>query len=99
MLLVAVWSLLIIVLAHKILTFLRDTLTVPRVRDLAVRPSAERAKLQAMAAIASPTSKPAHLDTDAHISPDDATQMRNELRTFLSELKRDRSTPSRGKRA
>ena len=88
MLSAAVCSLIIIVLAHCIFAFLRDTLTVPRVRDLAVGPVAEREKLKAIAAEVRPAPPSAPRPTQPPETVDQA-KMRNELRTFMCELKRE----------
>jgi len=77
-------SLIIIVLAHYIYIFLKDTLTVPQVRDLVVAPVKARAELIAMANSAHDRRAKRELP-----GVGDRAQMRDELRTFMSELKRN----------
>ena len=86
MLSAAVLSLVIIVLAHYILAFLKSTLTVPLVRDLAVGPGQERAKLQALAHAPLPGA------TTSMAQCEDRAKMRAELRTFIGELKRNNTS-------
>jgi len=71
-------------LAHHLFNFFKDTLTVPKVKDLVQQPTASYKDIEELISkevAAPPTPK------EPDIDPDD---MRNELKSFFKELKENK---------
>lgn len=73
-------SLILIILVHHLYFFLKDTLTVPKVKDLVQQPSKSYKEIEETL-----TNKP---DKNNNIKPDeiDKTEMKNELKQFFNDL-------------
>ena len=82
----AVASLLLIVTVHQIYLFLRDTLTVPRVRDFVHKPAQRCSALEIAASVGEDAS---HAPPD--VPPPDKKEMKAELGAFLQRLQRGES--------
>lgn len=76
-------SLILIILVHHIFFFLKDTLTVPKVKDLVHQPFKSYKEIEETLAC-----KPV-INTNDNISSTeiDKTEMKNELKQFFNELK------------
>jgi hypothetical protein len=74
-------SLILIMLSHHLFNFFKDTLTVPKVKDLVQQPTASYKNIEELIAKDDTTpiiTKEVDLDTN---------DMRNELKSFFKELK------------
>ena len=73
-------SLILIILVHHLYFFLKDTLTVPKVKDLVQQPSKSYKEIEETL-----TNKP---DKNNNIKSDeiDKTEMKNELKQFFNDL-------------
>jgi hypothetical protein len=94
MLSAAVSSLIVIIVLHYIYLFLRDALTVPKIRDMVRKPQARCSRM--LEGAAAPVPVPARPSTQ---EPDKAS-MRAELGAFLRDLKRapgDVPVPAHGR--
>lgn len=90
MLATAVSSLLVIIVMHYLYLFLRDALTVPKIRDMVRKPQARCSRMLACAAPG--PGDGSRLPATGTASPDRDT-MQAELGAFLRDLKRDDARP------
>jgi len=77
-------SLILIMLAHHLFIFFKDTLTVPKVKDLVQQPTASYKNIEELISqetTASITSNDKDIDTN---------EMRDELKSFFKELKENK---------
>ena len=90
MLATALSSLVVIIVLHYLYIFLRDALTVPKIRDMVRKPQARCMKILGEAAGGSPQAQDsaAHTPMPAATLPDKMA-MQAELGAFLRDLKRD----------
>jgi hypothetical protein len=94
---VAITSLVVIVVLHYIYLFLRDALTVPKIRDMVRKPHIKSSQMLAVADKPRitreqivPSAPPALPDP----ATPDKSEMRAELGAFLRELKKTNATPN-----
>ena len=75
-------SLILIILVHHLYFFLKDTLTVPKVKDLVYQPSKSYKEIEETL-----INKP-DKNKNNNIKPDeiDKTEMKNELKQFFNDL-------------
>ncbi len=73
-------SLVLIMLIHYLYSFFKNTLTVPKVRDLVNKPTARYNEILETIKTSTPKA--------AAPNPEIKTEMQNELRTFLQDLKK-----------
>ena len=85
MLATAASSLLIILVLHYLYLFLRDALTVPKIRDMVRKPQARCSEMLDIADRA----KPVMPDMRSQPAPPDQSSMKAELGAFLRDLKRE----------
>ena len=96
MLATALSSLVVIIVLHYLYLFLRDALTVPKIRDMVRKP--QRRCSQMLHAMDAPgTRRPeeavhAPTDTPTSANPPDRVAMQAELGAFLRDLKREGSS-------
>ena len=76
-------SLVLIMLIHYLYSFFKNTLTVPKVKDLVNKPTERYNEI--LETIKTP--KPKAVTTDPEIK----TEMQNELRSFLQDLKKPKT--------
>ncbi len=79
-------SLILIMLAHHLFIFFKDTLTVPKVKDLVQQPTASYKNIEELIAkedVAPPIAKESDIDPN---------EMRNELKSFFKELKENKGS-------
>ena len=89
MLATALSSLVVIIVLHYLYIFLRDALTVPKIRDMVRKPQARCLRmLDGAASSVQPTGPPGATQRPLPIVPD-KTAMQAELGAFLRELKQD----------
>lgn len=96
-------SLILIILVHHLFNFLKDTLTVPKVKDLVQQPTASYKDIEELISNESttlltsiPTSIPTSISTSIPTSKEndiDPTAMKNELKNFFKELKENKGKP------
>jgi len=77
-------SLTLIMLSHHLFNFFKDTLTVPKVKDLVQQPTASYKNIEEL--IAKEDTTPI-ITKVTEIDPND---MRNELKSFFKELKENK---------
>ena len=77
-------SLILIMLSHHLFNFFKDTLTVPKVKDLVQQPTASYKNIEEL--IAKEDTTPI-ITKETDIDP---TDMRNELKSFFKELKENK---------
>ena len=80
-------SLVLIMLIHYLYSFFKNTLTVPKVRDLVNKPTERYNEILKTIQ----TSKPKASAPSAS-EPEIKTEMQNELRSFLQDLKQPKAT-------
>jgi len=78
-------SLVLIMLVHYLYSFFKNTLTVPKVKDLVNRPTERYNEI--LETIKTSRHKTAPPD------PEVKTEMQNELRSFLQDLKKPEAKP------
>ena len=76
-------SLVLIMLIHYLYSFFKNTLTVPKVKDLVNKPTERYNEILETIK----TSKPKAVASDPEIK----TEMQNELRSFLQDLKKPKT--------
>ena len=83
-------SLILIILLHNLYTFLKNTLTFPKVKDLVTRPTQRYNELLS-------TIKNDNADFKPSTKlPSENEGMKNELKHFLNELKNSKATSADG---
>jgi len=82
-------SLVLIIVLHYTYIFLRDALTVPKIRDLVRKPQARCSRMLAVAQRAGGRGAP-----DAAPSAPDTTVMKAELGAFLRQLQSGDGSPA-----
>ena len=83
-------SLILIILLHNLYTFLKNTLTFPKVKDLVTRPTQRYNELLS-------TIKNENADFKSTTKlPGENEGMKNELKHFLNELKNSKTTNGSG---
>ena len=81
-------SLIIIIVAHNLFSFFKDTLTVPKVKDLVYQPSKSYKEMEEISLV----SKNDTLKTDVKENIVDPTEMKTELKNFFNELSLNKDT-------
>ncbi len=84
-------SLILIMLIHHLFNFFRDTLTVPKVKDLVKQPQNSYEHIETL-------TKQSDSNTtsikDIKVVENDTDTMKNELKNFFNELKQNNQTIS-----
>lgn len=98
MLATALSSLVVIIVLHYLYLFLRDALTVPKIRDMVRKPQRRCSQMlhtmDAPGARRPEEARRAPTDTPTSAQPPDRVAMQAELGAFLRDLKRDGSGAS-----
>ena len=80
-------SLVLIMLIHYLYSFFKNTLTVPKVKDLVNKPTERYNEILETIK----TSKSKVSSTPSTSEPEIKTEMQNELRSFLQDLKKPKA--------
>ena len=80
-------SLVLIMLLHYLYSFFKNTLTVPKVKDLVNKPTERYNEI--LKTIQTPNPK---ASAPSASEPEIKTEMQNELRSFLQDLKKPEAT-------
>ena len=81
-------SLIIIIVFHNLFSFLKDTLTVPKVKDLICQPSKSYKEMEELS-ITSKNNATKTVEKDNNINPN---EMKNELKNFFNELSKNKDS-------
>ena len=85
-------SLILITIIHHLFLFFKDTLTVPKVKDLVIQPSENYKDIENIISKSTTNINDLQINNfKKDISPIDQNDMKNELKNFFNELK-DNST-------
>ena len=77
-------SLILIMLAHHLYFFLKDTLTVPKVKDLVHQPSKSYKEIEET--LANKSTSSVNIVVSENPAEIDKTEMKNELKQFFTDL-------------
>ena len=82
-------SLILIILVHHLFSFFKDTLTVPKVKDLVNQPTESYKEIEKTLNAAT-SKKTVETNSNSKTDAIDQTEMKNELKSFFDNLRQNK---------